>query len=230
MPIVEEVEAETTVTDTALENEATEEEEAEAEEYTYTELDEVMYAKSSVNVRDMPTADGVRKGGLATNQEVHVTGQCNETGWYRIDYDDGLAYVSNKYLSADMAAVEETSSSETASSTKEPCPYQLNVWTQSGSEASTVFIAYGPYSTNYRSFVDATWNGEIANNPFETNVFVHFSAMNNCGFHTCFAPVEYVGDYAEGKIYKCTWGAHFTQGGACPDHPNCTAYPGTLTQ
>ena len=58
-----------------------------------------MYAKSSVNVRSLPRADGERLGSLSTNQEVTVTGQCNETGWYRIEYDGRVAYVSNNYLS-----------------------------------------------------------------------------------------------------------------------------------
>ncbi len=49
------------------------------EPYTYTELNEVMYAKQSVNVRSIPNADGEKLGGLSQNDEVHVTGQCVET-------------------------------------------------------------------------------------------------------------------------------------------------------
>ncbi len=66
--------------------------------YTFTDLSAAMYAKSAVNVRDLPSTEGKRIGGLSPNQEVTVTGQCSETGWYRIRYNGGDAYVSNKYI------------------------------------------------------------------------------------------------------------------------------------
>lgn len=72
--------------------------------YTYTDMNTTMYAKSSVNVRSLPSTDGTKIGTLSTNQAVAVTGQCNETGWYRIQYANGEAYVSNKYLSSEMVA------------------------------------------------------------------------------------------------------------------------------
>lgn len=67
-------------------------------QYTYTDLDKVMYAKQEVNVRDLPSTDGNTLGGLTWAQEVHVTGQCTETSWYRIEYNGGVGYVSNEYL------------------------------------------------------------------------------------------------------------------------------------
>lgn len=66
--------------------------------YTYTDMDTTKYAKSTVNVRNMPIADSEKLGDLSTNDEVKVTGQCNETGWYRIEYDGNVAYVSDSYL------------------------------------------------------------------------------------------------------------------------------------
>lgn len=80
-----------------IEDESTEID-SETEEYTYIELNQTMYAKQSVNVCDLPCAEGNILGGLTTNQEVTVTGQCNETSWYRIIFDDSVAYVSNNYL------------------------------------------------------------------------------------------------------------------------------------
>lgn len=71
---------------------------AEAVEYTYTEITATMYAKSSVNVRDTPSTQGNKVSMLDTNQEVTVTGQCKETGWYRILLDDRECYVSDSYL------------------------------------------------------------------------------------------------------------------------------------
>lgn len=81
--------------------------------YTYADISATKYAKSSVNVRSLPSTDGERVGGLSTNQSVTVTGQCNETGWYRIDYNGTVAYVSNNYLVDDK--VETQTQASTAS-------------------------------------------------------------------------------------------------------------------
>lgn len=66
--------------------------------YTYTELNQTMYVISGVNVRDLPAKDGNSLGILSANQKVTVTGQCNETGWYRIVFESKVGYVSDKYL------------------------------------------------------------------------------------------------------------------------------------
>lgn len=66
--------------------------------YTYSDLSKTMYAKSTVNVRSLPATSGSKLGSLSKNQEVAVTGQCNETGWYRISFNNGEGFVSNKYL------------------------------------------------------------------------------------------------------------------------------------
>ncbi len=75
--------------------------------YTYTEMKTTMYAKQAVNVRNLPGTNGVKVGSLSANQEITVTGQCVETGWYRIIYNGTEAYVSNNYLT-DTAIEEET--------------------------------------------------------------------------------------------------------------------------
>ena len=67
-----------------------------------------MYAKSSVNVRDLPSFDGEKLGKLSEGAEVKVTGQCNETKWYRIEYDGKVGYVRNKYLTTEKPEEEET--------------------------------------------------------------------------------------------------------------------------
>ena len=66
--------------------------------YTYKNLNKTMYAVSGVNVRDLPASDGEKLGKLATGDAVTVTGQCNETKWYRIDYNGKTGYVSSNYL------------------------------------------------------------------------------------------------------------------------------------
>ena len=91
--------------------------------YTYTDMNATMYATQTVNVRDLPGTDGSKVGSLSTNQEVAVTGQCNETGWYRFDYNGQTAFVSNKYLSTEM--VEVTPPADTNNTTTTECPYPL---------------------------------------------------------------------------------------------------------
>ena len=83
--------------------------------YTYTDMSATMYAQSSVNVRDLPSTDGEKLGALSTNQEVAVSGQCIETGWYRIEYDGQTAYVSNNYLSDTKVEVAQSGSGGSSS-------------------------------------------------------------------------------------------------------------------
>ena len=66
--------------------------------YTYTELSQTMYAKSSVNVRKGPEVSFEKLGGLSKAEAVEVTGQCNETGWYRIKFKGKEGFVSESYL------------------------------------------------------------------------------------------------------------------------------------
>lgn len=110
-------ETETTVVEnetTVIESEASPK--AETMSYTFTDMNTTMYAKSSVNVRNLPSTDGTRVGSLSTNQAVTVTGQCNETGWYRIQYNNSECYVSNKYLTEQKVATTspKTESTNTA--------------------------------------------------------------------------------------------------------------------
>jgi hypothetical protein len=59
-----------------------------------------------MNLNDtyLPSTSGNKLGSLRTNEEVTVTGKCNETNWYRIVYKDDIAYVSNKFLSESKVA------------------------------------------------------------------------------------------------------------------------------
>lgn len=66
--------------------------------YTYSELSQTMYAKSAVNVRDLPSTDGKKIGSLKASQEIAVTGKCDQTGWYRFELNNTTGYVSDKYI------------------------------------------------------------------------------------------------------------------------------------
>lgn len=124
--VIEEVTEEATETvEKTTETEAPEEEAPVAEEpvadepaspYSYTDLSQTLYAQSTVNVRDLPEQSGAKLGSLSTNQEVTVLGQCNETGWYKISYNGGEAYVSDSYLGSEKVAVK--SSQNTAKSSE----------------------------------------------------------------------------------------------------------------
>lgn len=77
--------------------------------------DTQMYAKSSVNVRKSPSAEDEKLGSLSTAQEVTVTG-LTSTNWYRINYNDGTAYVSANYLQNEKPVVQTAKKSSGGSS------------------------------------------------------------------------------------------------------------------
>ena len=87
--------------------------------YTYSELNQTMYAKSAVNVRDLPNTDGKKIGSLKASQEITVTGKCDQTGWYRFELNNTTGYVSDKYIVSEKPAVNTatTGNSNTAGNT-----------------------------------------------------------------------------------------------------------------
>ena len=78
--------------------------------YTINEMSSTMYAKSGVNVRNQPSTDGEKVGRLSYGQEVTVTGQCEETGWYQIELNGETVFVSNSYIVAEKPATTQTAS------------------------------------------------------------------------------------------------------------------------
>ncbi len=190
-------------------------------EYTYTDMEATMYAQQTVNVRDIPSTDGNKVGSLSANDEVKVTGQA-ETGWYRIEYDGGVAYVSDSYLSEDKVEVVQAANvGSTNNASLPPCPYTLHTWTrETSAEGCPMFVIYTPYT----NIGDIRWGSptptpdilqENANgDSMIWDAVSDFANAHGCGFHFLY-PVTKVGDYAEGTIYKCIASAHFTTGGAC---------------
>lgn len=82
--------------------------------YTYSELSQTMYAKSAVNVRDLPSTDGKKIGSLKVSQEITVTGKCDQTGWYRFDLNGTTGYVSDKYIVSEKPVSNVTANTTTA--------------------------------------------------------------------------------------------------------------------
>ncbi len=75
--------------------------------YSVVEMSATKYAKQSVNIRKGPGTDYDKIGSLTMNQKVTVTGQA-DNGWYRISFNGGDAYVSNKYLVDNKIETNET--------------------------------------------------------------------------------------------------------------------------
>lgn len=75
--------------------------------YSVVDMSATKYAKQSVNIRKGPGTDYEKIGSLTMNQKVTVTGQA-DNGWYRISYNGGDAYVSNKYLVDNKIETNET--------------------------------------------------------------------------------------------------------------------------
>lgn len=86
-------------------------------EYTYSELSQTMYAKSAVNVRDLPSTDGKKIGSLKASQEITVTGKCDQTGWYRFELNNTTGYVSDRYIVSEKPAVNTVASTNNSSNT-----------------------------------------------------------------------------------------------------------------
>ena len=84
--------------------------------YTYSELSQTMYAKSAVNVRDLPSTDGKKIGSLKASQEITVTGKCDQTGWYRFELNNTTGYVSDKYIVSEKPAVNTVATNNTTAS------------------------------------------------------------------------------------------------------------------
>ena len=80
--------------------------------YTYSELSQTMYAKSAVNIRDLPSTDGKKIGSLKASQEITVTGKCDQTGWYRFDGNNTTGYVSDKYIVSEKPAGNNTAATQ----------------------------------------------------------------------------------------------------------------------
>lgn len=83
-------------------------------QYTYAELSKTMYATTAVNVRDLPCKEGSVLGGLSKGQEVSVKGQCQETSWFQIVYNNTTGFVSNNYLSDAKPEVSEQTTHQQA--------------------------------------------------------------------------------------------------------------------
>lgn len=164
---VETAEAESTevIEDVFVEESQTQDviaEEQEAPAYTYTDLSKTMFAQQSVNIRDLPSTDGNKLGALALNQEVTVTGQCNETSWYRIEYSGSAAYVSNKYLGDSMVEVVQSNDNSSDLSTNTENPYPLFEVIDEGGDKVYFYWTWDGVTTQKSTEFWSCWNNCIS--------------------------------------------------------------------
>ena len=106
---------ESAILETEVATEAVETTETEPE-FAIVAMSATKYAKSSVNVRRGPSSDYEKIGSLSINQKVKVIGQA-DTGWYQIELDGEIAYVSNNYLVDEKVAINTTQGSNKGSTT-----------------------------------------------------------------------------------------------------------------
>ena len=104
--------------------------------YTYTDMSATMYAQQTVNVRDLPDTNGNKVGSLSINDEITVSGQCNETGWYRFEYNGNVAYVSNIYVSENKVEIQQAPTDNGGDGSSgiqaQASNYQAGVWNDMG--------------------------------------------------------------------------------------------------
>lgn len=70
----------------------------ESQAVTFTDVDETVYAISSVNIRFGPSTDYEKVGSLSYGQSIRRTG-IGSNGWSRVEYNGEEAYVYASYLS-----------------------------------------------------------------------------------------------------------------------------------
>lgn len=71
-----------------------------------TEISKIMYSTTSLNIRKGPSTDFEICGHLSLNEEVNVTGICNND-WVQISINNESLFVNGKYLSDEKVQIQE---------------------------------------------------------------------------------------------------------------------------
>lgn len=87
----------------------------------FTEVNETVYATTSVNVRSSYSADSDKVGSLSAGASATRTG-VGDNGWSRIVYGDSVAYVSSDYLTTTKPSTNtgSTQTSKPSTNTSKP--------------------------------------------------------------------------------------------------------------
>lgn len=76
------------------------------EKVSFLEVDEIVYAATSVNIRKAPNVDGEKVSTASLNQEIHRVG-IGSNGWSQVIYEDKICYINSKYLSNEKIEIME---------------------------------------------------------------------------------------------------------------------------
>lgn len=134
--------------------------------YTYSELSQTMYAKSAVNVRDLPSTDGKKIGSLKANQEITVTGKCDQTGWYRFDLNGTTGYVSDKYIVSEKPVANTVAANTATAGNSNTARNQY--------ASNTVDDTFGITEEQIENFMKTHGDGATGNTATTTNKNEYF--------------------------------------------------------
>ena len=175
---------------------------------TVTTLDKTMYAKSSVNVRSGPSTDYDKIGSLTSGKAVKVTGQSDQTGWYRIEYSGKEGYVSNNYLQSEPLPEPETTTNapvsnlENAINSVSLTPFRSD-FTPAYEEVDKVFASIFTDGMTTYDKVKACYNYLI----------------NNCSYGSNQMMMDYIDYFFYGYTYEVrTYGMLKGKIGVCDDY------------
>lgn len=133
----------------------------------FTEVNETVYATTSVNVRASYSADSDKVGSLSSGASVTRTG-VGDNGWSRIIYNGNEAYVSSDYLTTTKPTSGSTQTSKPSTNTSKPSTNTGSTQTSkpsTGSSSSTSSGGTQSGSTNKptQSYEDAMkqWGGVV---------------------------------------------------------------------
>lgn len=144
-------------------------------DYTFTDMYEKMFAVKEASLYTEPSKNGQKaRVRYIQGNEVWVTGKCNETGWYRVEFGGTVAYVDDECLS-----VYEPKSKY------EKCPYPLDSWVDNGNSITAYYVNGAGSDIMSQALILLT-----NRYPFYTRID---SPMR-----------EHAGYYSEGDVFKAT--------------------------
>lgn len=79
-----------------------------SEEIAITEMNETMYAITTVNIRSEASTDSDKLGTLSTGESILVTGVTADELWYRVEEGETIGFVSSEYLSLGKPVIEQS--------------------------------------------------------------------------------------------------------------------------
>ena len=207
-------------------------------DFAITPISGVMYAESSVNVREKPDADSKRVGHLDKNEAVNVTGLVSN-GWVRIEFNDGEYYVNGNYLSSEphkttsatTTAVPVTSTTPpttaTSPATTTTVTTVTTLPTELVSEELNIFTGPNNYTALNYATQKAVWFAYLdidemlkkaSKSDFTASVSEAFDEVESIGCNTVYVHVRSFGDaYYYSSYYPFT-AAYSDTLGVAPDY------------